>query len=78
MPHKADGESGIGRQVSVADVNGDNLPDIVVGGMKGAHVLIHSVKTVANEAWQAAQPKIFDATTANVVAAGRNQARRGR
>ncbi len=36
IPYKADGEAGIGRQVVVGDVNGDQLPDIVVGGMKGA------------------------------------------
>lgn len=41
IPYQADGEAGIGRQISVADVNGDKLPDLVVGGMKGAHVLIH-------------------------------------
>lgn len=39
IPHQIDDESGIGRQVSVADLNGDQRPDIVVGGMKGAHVL---------------------------------------
>ena len=41
VPHKIDGEAGIGRQVSIVDVNGDKLPDIVVGGMVGAHVLMH-------------------------------------
>jgi hypothetical protein len=43
-PHKADGESGIGRQVRVHDLDGDNRPDIIVGGMKGAHVLLHNKK----------------------------------
>jgi hypothetical protein len=42
IPHQADGESGIGRQVRVHDVNGDSLPDIMTGGMKGAHVLLHA------------------------------------
>src|SRR5262249_42707199 len=27
IPHKVDGEAGIGRQISIVDVNGDNLPD---------------------------------------------------
>ena len=36
VPHKIDGDAGIGRQVSVADVNGEGLPDVVVGGMFGA------------------------------------------
>jgi FG-GAP-like repeat/FG-GAP repeat len=57
VPYKADGEAGIGRQLNVGDVNGDKLPDIVVGGMKGAHVLIHRREKVSAEAWKAAQPK---------------------
>ncbi|MGV3485158.1 MAG: FG-GAP-like repeat-containing protein, partial [Planctomycetaceae bacterium] len=39
IPYQADSESGIGRQLSVADVNADGKLDFVVGGMKGAHVL---------------------------------------
>lgn len=57
VPYKADTEAGIGRQVSVVDVNGDKLPDIVVGGMLGAHVLFHSAKTVSDAEWKEAQPK---------------------
>ncbi len=57
VPHKADGEAGIGRQLSIADVNGDTLPDIVVGGMKGAHVLLHRKTAVSEAAYQEAQPK---------------------
>lgn len=59
IPYQADGESGIGRQLSVADVNADGLLDIVVGGMKGAHVLTHKSKTVSKDEWQAAQPKVY-------------------
>lgn len=57
VPHKIDGIAGIGRQISVADLNGDKLPDIVVGGMVGAHVLTHKVEKVSKEQWEAAQPK---------------------
>ncbi len=57
VPYQADGEAGIGRQVVVSDINGDKLPDIVVGGMKGAHVLLHSRVKVSEADWQAAQPK---------------------
>ncbi|MBX3397939.1 MAG: VCBS repeat-containing protein [Gemmataceae bacterium] len=56
IPHKLDGEAGIGRQISIVDVNGDKLPDIVVGGMVGAHVLTHKVEAVSKEKYDAAQP----------------------
>ena len=59
LPYKADGEAGIGRQVSVADINKDGLLDIVVGGMKGAHVLRHQKSTVDQATWQKAQPQIY-------------------
>jgi putative membrane-bound dehydrogenase-like protein len=57
LPYLADNESGIGRQLSVGDIDGDKLPDIVVGGMKGAHVLRHKVAKVTEQEFQAAQPK---------------------
>lgn len=57
VPHKIDTEAGIGRQVSIADLNNDKLPDIVVGGMKGAHVLLHSKKAVTPDEFRQAQPK---------------------
>ncbi len=56
IPYQADDQAGIGRQLTVSDVNADGLPDIVVGGMKGAHVLIHKAKAVSPQVWQAAQP----------------------
>lgn len=60
IPFRADDQSGIGRQLTVADVNTDGLPDIVVGGMKGAHVLIQHADLVTEEQWQAAQPQLYD------------------
>lgn len=57
VPHKADGESGIGRGLFVGDINNDDLPDIVTGGMKGAHVLTHSRRTVSKEEYELAQPQ---------------------
>jgi hypothetical protein len=57
VPYLADGEAGVGRQLNVKDVNQDGLPDIVVGGMKGAHVLLHRKVPVGEAEWQAAQPK---------------------
>jgi hypothetical protein len=59
VPYQADGEAGIGRQLSIADLNKDGLLDIVVGGMKGAHVLLHKKTSVDEAAWQNAQPQIY-------------------
>ena len=59
VPYQVDGEAGIGRQLTVADVNADGLPDIVVGGMLGAHVLTHAVRPVSDADWEAAQPKVY-------------------
>lgn len=57
VPQLAAAETGIGRQVTVADVNADALPDIVVGGMKGGHVLLHKKRAVSEDEWRQAQPK---------------------
>lgn len=59
IPYLADTEAGIGRQVSVFDINGDALPDIVVGGMKGAHVLTHKKSLVDQATWKKAQPQVY-------------------
>jgi hypothetical protein len=61
VPYEIDSVSGIGRQVTIADINGDRLPDIVVGGMVGAHVLVQSRHKVDRAAWDAAQPKPLSA-----------------
>jgi putative membrane-bound dehydrogenase-like protein len=57
VPFRADDEAGIGRQLSVGDIDGDKLPDIVVGGMKGGHILHHRVAKVTEQEFNAAQPK---------------------
>jgi hypothetical protein len=67
VPYKADAESGIGRQLVVADVDGDGLPDIATGGMKGAHVLIHRRERVEKARWEAAQPKASHAASKSPV-----------
>ena len=60
IPFQIDDEAGIGRQITILDVNKDGLPDIIVGGMKGGHVLIHHKKTATKEEWQAALPKVYE------------------
>ena len=39
VPHLVDAESGVGVDVQVGDVNGDKLPDIVVGNKAGVFIL---------------------------------------
>lgn len=61
VPYLADGEAGIGRQLVVADIDGDGLPDLATGGMNGAHVLIHEREDVDKARWESAQPKAIHA-----------------
>lgn len=63
VPHLIDNDSGIGTQVLVGQVNGDKLPDIVVGNKKGTFVHLHESKKVSKKEWEAAQPKRSGAGT---------------
>jgi hypothetical protein len=56
VPYQAAEDTGIGRQVTVVDLNGDKLPEIVLGGMKGGHVLLHQKREVGETEWQKAKP----------------------
>lgn len=56
LPFQAAADTGIGRQLVVGDLNGDGLQDMVLGGMKGANVLIHRREEVDRETWERAQP----------------------
>jgi putative membrane-bound dehydrogenase-like protein len=56
VPYRIDSNSGVGTQVVAGDLNGDKLPDIVVGNKKGTFVFIHDAKTVDRRTWEAAQP----------------------
>jgi hypothetical protein len=57
VPHLIDNNSGVGTQVVAGDMNGDGLPDIVVGNKKGTFVHLHEKKVVSHDEWLAAQPR---------------------
>ena len=57
IPYLIDNQSGVGTQVVARDLNGDALPDIVVGNKRGTFVFLHEKKTVTKEEWEKAQPK---------------------
>ena len=57
IPQLVDDDCGVGTQVTVGDVTGDGLPDIVVGNKKGTTVFRQQTKTVDAAAWKAAQPQ---------------------
>jgi hypothetical protein len=57
VPYLIDDDSGVGTQVVVGDLNGDKLPDVVVGNKKGTFVFVHHTKTVSHEEWEKAQPQ---------------------
>ncbi len=57
VPHLIDDDSGVGTQVVVGDVNGDGLPDVIVGNKKGTFVHLQQKKAVSLEEWNKAQPK---------------------
>ena len=57
IPYLIDDNSGIGTQVVAGDINGDKLPDVVVGNKKGTFVHLHQVKRVSKGEWEKAQPK---------------------
>jgi hypothetical protein len=60
IPFLIDDNSGVGTQVVARDINGDSLPDIVVGNKKGTFVHLHEKKTVTRAEWEKAQPKLIE------------------
>lgn len=57
IPYKIDDDSGVGTEVMTGDINGDKLPDVIVGNKRGTFAFIHRTKEVSKEEWEAAQPK---------------------
>jgi hypothetical protein len=58
VPHRIDNDSGVGRQIGVADVTGNGSPDIIVGNKKGTFVFLHETRKVSKEEWEKAQPEV--------------------
>jgi hypothetical protein len=58
VPHLMDADSGVGRQIGVADINGDGLPEFIIGNKKGTFVFRHTVRKVTAEEWKRAQPEV--------------------
>jgi len=40
VPQQVDDDSGVGTQVAAADLNGDKVPDVIVGNKKGSFVFL--------------------------------------
>lgn len=57
IPHVIDDVTGVGTQVSVADIQGDGAADIVVSNKRGFVVVQGRAEMVGRRAWQAANPK---------------------
>ena len=56
VPYQIDDQAGIGRQLVSGDLNGDDLPDFVVGNKNGAFAFTQKVRKVDQEEWDKAQP----------------------
>ena len=74
VPQFVDDDSGVGTQVLATDVNGDGLPDIVVGNKKGTFVHLHETKKVSKEEWEKAQPKASPTAVFSSPAPSKSQA----
>ncbi len=57
IPHLISDVSGVGTQVVVGDVNGDALPDVIIGNKKGTFVHTQAKQTVTKEEWEKWMPK---------------------
>lgn len=45
IPHQIDDNSGVGTQVTAVDLNGDGIPDVIVGNKKGLFVHLSKAQT---------------------------------
>ena len=56
VPRRIDDASGVGRQFTAGDVDGDGLTDVVQGNKLGIFLFRQIATQVAEEEWRAAQP----------------------
>ena len=59
IPHRIDDNSGVGRQITIADLNEDTFPDIVVGNKRGTFVFLQR-RTGKAAAASESLPKFID------------------
>ncbi len=57
IPHFIDDTSGVGTQVTVGDVTGDGLKDILIGNKRGTFLFVHKKETVSEEKYAALLPQ---------------------
>lgn len=60
IPHRIDGNSGVGTQVVARDITGNGLQDVIVGNKMGAFVHLHAGRLVSVAQWKKSQPKKVD------------------
>lgn len=58
VPHLIDNDSGVGRQIGVADADRDGRLDLIIGNKKGTFVFLHEARKVSPEEWRRAQPAV--------------------
>jgi hypothetical protein len=57
IPYPIDPTAGLGVQLEVVDLNGDQRPEVIAANKQGTFVFRHQAKSVGTEEWEKAQPK---------------------